>query len=179
MDDFASLVARGRKGDADAWNALFELFHPIVFRYLIGHTRDSAVAEDLSQEVFVAAVRGIRKLRHDSRPGVEGWFIRIARNKLSDWHRSRKDEPWYVVDASGDPADVAVARVASEELRRAMDKLTMEQQDILVQRFILDRSLEQVAASTDRSVGAVKAMQHRALASLERVLEEEGYDDHG
>jgi RNA polymerase sigma-70 factor (ECF subfamily) len=179
MDEFASLVARGRRGDADAWDTLFELFHPRVFRYLLGRTGDAAVAEDLSQEVFIAAIRGIPELRQDSRPGVEGWFIRISRNKLNDWHRRRRTEPEHLPSEGLDPADVAIDRLAVQELRLAMDELTADQQDILVQRFILDRSLEQVAASTNRSLGAVKAMQHRALASLERILQEGGSPDHG
>ena len=61
--------------------------------------------------------------------------------------------------------------VEAQRVRRAMTQLTDEQQDILVRRFVLDQSLEDVASTTGRSVGAVKSMQHRALESLRRVLD--------
>jgi RNA polymerase sigma-70 factor (ECF subfamily) len=73
--------------------------------------------------------------------------------------------------AQPDPGAVAEMAVETGRIRKAMAELTDEQQDILVRRFVLDQSLEHVASTTGRSVGAVKSMQHRALESLRRVLQ--------
>jgi RNA polymerase sigma-70 factor (ECF subfamily) len=72
--------------------------------------------------------------------------------------------------AAVDPAHVAEARLRADEMREAMAELTEDQRDILVRRFVLDQSLEEVATGTHRSVGAVKSLQHRALAALEKIL---------
>jgi RNA polymerase sigma-70 factor (ECF subfamily) len=74
--------------------------------------------------------------------------------------------------AVDDPAHEALARVGAARLHALLDLLTPEQRDVLLLRFVADLSLEEVADAQGRSVGAVKAMQHRALASVRRLLEE-------
>lgn len=169
----ASAVAAARRGDPDGWNVLFERFHAVVHAYALARLGDWAGAEDVTQETFVAAVSSIRALRDDREPVVEAWFLHICRHKAVDHVRraSRRDR---VDGAAGhvvaDPAQVAETHLLADEMRAAMADLTEDQRDILVRRFVLDQSLEEVAAGTGRSVGAVKSMQHRALATLERLL---------
>jgi Sigma-70, region 4 len=75
-----------------------------------------------------------------------------------------------LIDFAAGPAATATQRAEAAEVRRAMDDLTEDQRDILIRRFVLDQSLEDVAAGTGRRVGAIKSMQHRALATLARRL---------
>lgn len=170
--DVAGAVDAAAQGSAAGWDWLFERFHLRVYRYAIARVGDDDVAGEVAQEVFVAAVGSIGRLKERSESGVEGWFLRIARNKLADHARRRaRERPRIRPDlVSDDPGELATARVDAVRLRRALERLTEEQRDVVVRRFVLDQSLDDVARATRRPVGAVKAMQHRALASLARHL---------
>jgi RNA polymerase sigma-70 factor (ECF subfamily) len=141
------LVEAALRGDRAGWDGLFDRFHPVVYRYTLARTGDRTAAEEVAQEVFVIADRARRRAAEDRLP--------------------------VTVAASADAAEVAASRLAAAELRTAMDDLTEEQRDVLLRRFVLDQSLEQVAAAMGRRVGAIKALQHRALAALERRLGQE------
>lgn len=175
--DLVQLVESASRGEAAGWDGLFDRFYPPVLRYALARTQDRPAAEEVAQEVFVAAVRTIGSLRERSEPGVEGWFLAIARSKLTDRARrtGREQRLQLRPQTAPDAAELATANLSAAELHRAMDDLTEDQRDVLVRRFVLDHSLEQVAAATGRSVGAVKAMQHRALGMLEKRLGREAW----
>jgi RNA polymerase sigma-70 factor (ECF subfamily) len=170
--DLIHLVELALRGEASGWDGLFDRLYPAVHRYALARTQDRTAAEEVAQEVFVAAVGTLGRLRERSAPGIEGWFLAIARNKLADRARRRGREQRVQLQPTpaADAAELATGNLAATELRRALDELTDDQRDVLIRRFVLDHSLEHVAAATGRSVGAVKAMQHRALAMLQRRL---------
>lgn len=127
----------------------------------------------MTQETFVAAVGSIRGLRDSREPVVRAWILHICRHKVVDHLRGkyRRDRPVELGSpAVSDPAEIVETRLLAEVVRDAMTELTEDQRDILVRRFVLDQSLEDVATGTGRSVGAVKSLQHRAVAALGRVL---------
>ncbi|HVC05161.1 MAG TPA: RNA polymerase sigma factor [Candidatus Acidoferrales bacterium] len=168
-------VEAAQRGDAHGWSELFDRFHPDVHAYALARLRDLTAAEDVTQEVFVAAVHSIRSLRDRREPAVQAWFLHICRHKVMDHFRQNKRrEATYFASPPAvqpDPSTIAETALESARVSRAMAELTDEQQDILVRRFVLDQSLDDVASTTGRSVGAVKSMQHRALESLRRVLD--------
>jgi RNA polymerase sigma-70 factor, ECF subfamily len=166
------LVDAALRGDSAGWNGLFDRFYPVVHRYALARTGDRSAAEEVAQEVFVAAVGTLGRLRERSEAGIEGWFVGIARFKLVDRarRRTRDERVTPQPEVAPDAAELAATRLATAELRQAMESLTEEQRDVLVRRFVLDQSLEQVARAMGRRVGAVKAMQHRAVAALSRQL---------
>ncbi|MGA7987402.1 MAG: sigma-70 family RNA polymerase sigma factor [Candidatus Dormiibacterota bacterium] len=167
-------VEAAQRGEARGWTELFERFHPDVHAYALARLGDLTAAEDVTQDVFVAAVSSIRNLRDRREPAVQAWFLHICRHKVMDYFRQNKRREAAFVEpprpAEPDPSAIAEVAVETQRVGRAMAELTDEQQDILVRRFVLDQSLEDVASTTGRSVGAVKSMQHRALESLRRVL---------
>lgn len=135
--------------------------------------------EDVVQEVLISAASSLPSLRAEHDGAVPKWFLTIARHKVADHQRRALTRP--VSSPDGDVAtDTASAQVDVQEivtrrdrerrLREAMRQLTPEQEEILVMRFILDFGIVQVATITGRTVGAVKALQHRGLASLEKLL---------
>jgi RNA polymerase sigma-70 factor, ECF subfamily len=168
-------VEAAQRGDARGWTELFERFHPDVHAYALARLGDLTAAEDVTQDVFVAAVAAIRTLRDRREPVVQAWFLHICRHKVMDYFRLNKRHEATLFEparpAESDPSAIAEMAVETGRIRKAMAELTDEQQDILVRRFVLDQSLEEVASTTGRSVGAVKSMQHRALESLRRVLQ--------
>jgi len=170
----AAAVGSARRGEAAGWDWLFDRTHRLVLRYVMARLGDRDAAEDVTQEVFVAAVTAIRRLRDESEVGIEGWLLGIARFKVADRLRQRsrdRDRQPVPAGAAGEDAgELAVTRLSAAEVRRAMERLSADQREVVLRRFILDQSLEEVAAATGRPVGAVKSMQHRALASLARIV---------
>lgn len=171
VDMVSSAVERALDGDPAGWDWLFDRFYLVVLRFAMARLGDREAAEEVAQEVFVAATASLRTLRDRREPVVEAWFVRIARFKVADRIRAagrRQEVAQPAVE--DDPAEIATLRMEAAEVRRAMDHLTEDQREVLVRRFILDQSLEQVAEALERPVGAVKALQHRALAALSRRL---------
>jgi RNA polymerase sigma-70 factor (ECF subfamily) len=166
-------VAAAVAGLDAGWDTLFDRFYPTVLRFAMARLGDHDAAEEVAQEVFVAAVGSIASLRDHREPAVEAWFLRITRFKAIDRLRRRplpdREVP-ETLAAADDPAETATSRLEAVEMRSAMEVLTDDQRDVLIRRFVLDQSLEQVAAATKRRVGSVKSMQHRALATLARQL---------
>jgi len=151
------------------WDAedAYRRFAPAVLAYLraaspFGH-------EDLFGEVFVNVARGIGRFRGDE-DGLRRWLFTIAQNRVRDEHRRRSRRP-----AAGPLVPERAAPASPEpfdaELLAALAALTDEQREVVSLRFIADLSLDDVASMTERSVGAVKAMQHRALEALAAAIE--------
>jgi RNA polymerase sigma-70 factor, ECF subfamily len=170
-------VEAAQRGEAQGWIALFERFYPDVHAYALARLGDLMAAEDVAQDVFVAAVTSIQSLRERREPAVQAWFLHVCRHKVIDHVRRASRQRGSAIGSERaldpDPSAIAETNLESERVRAAMTHLTDEQQDILVRRFVLDQSLENVASTTRRSLGAVKSMQHRALESLRRALDPE------
>ena len=170
------LVARSIEGDSDSFAKLFELTMPSVYRFLYGRCGDANLAEDLAQDAYLRAMRAMRTSFTGGSTEFVAWMIRIARNRFLDHVKSGRVRWEVVVDkvpvtfAPGDPESEALNIVAGDDMRRALSKLTNEQQEIVFLRFFQGLHIAEVATVTGRTEGAVKALQFRALRTLERIL---------
>ena len=166
-------IEAAQRGEAHGWSALFERFYPDVHAYALARLGDVTAAEDVTQDVFVAAVTSIKTLRDRREPAVQAWFLHICRYKVVDHIRRASRHRGLALDArppGADPGAIAEVNIEADRVRAAMVHLTEDQRDILIRRFVLDQSLEEVASTTKRTVGAVKSMQHRALEAVRRAL---------
>ena len=137
--------------------------------------RDHADLDDVVQETLIAAAGSIKSLRAEREGAVPAWFLTIARHKVAD-HIRRTPSPTLDLDGAADAQDVQEIvgdRDRDRRLREAMTNLTSEQEEVLVLRFVLGFDIDQTAAITQRTEGAVKALQHRGLASLGKLLQRE------
>lgn len=163
-------------GDTDAFASLFEITVGAVYRYLYGRCGDATLAEDLAQDAYMRAMRAVRTSFKGGSTDFLSWVIRIARNRFLDhvksgrvrWEVVVEDTP--VTFAKSDPETEALDLVAGADLRRALRRLTDEQQEIVFLRFFQGLPIADVAGITGRTEGAVKALQFRALRALERVI---------
>ncbi len=167
-------VGAAQRGEAHGWSVLFERFYPDVHAYALARLGDVTAAEDVSQDTFVAAVTSIKTLRDRREPAVQAWFFHICRYKVIDHlrrgSRDRDVAGAYFPRPAADPTAIVETHLDAARVRSAMVDLTDDQRDLLIRRFVLDQSLEEVASTTRRSVGAVKSMQHRALGAVRRAL---------
>ena len=176
-DDEARLIKRAQQGDADAFAEIYELHQPAVYRYVYYRVGNVATAEDLAAVVFTRVVEGIDKYRYRGRP-LLAWLYTIARNAVIDHQRrSARDVTVpldnHVADESVDAERAAERALSQQQLTAAMTHLTEDQRQVIMLRFIEEMTSEQVAEVLGKSTGAIKALQHRALAALRRHLEPE------
>lgn len=177
FDDEAQLIRRARAGDPQALTTLYDRYQPAIFTYLYYRLDDQAVAEELTSEVFVRMVEKIDRYQARGQP-LLAWLYTIARNLRADHYRQADATRLLPLDetlaADGDdPPQTVEHQLAADCLRRALRYLTGDQQEVILHKFVGDRSNAEVAVLLDKDEGAVKSLQHRALAALRRAIEKE------
>ena len=168
--------------DSNAFGELYDRFVERVYRYLYFRTGSHPEAEDLTEQVFLKAWEAIGRYRWQGRPFV-AWLYRLARNSHIDYVRTQRPTTSLTNDErplelASPAAAVELARALDADLlSRALGELTIDQQQVIVMKFIDGLDNEQIAQSMEKREGAIRALQMRALSSLRRVLESQG--EHG
>lgn len=174
------IIARAQAGDPAAFGDLYTRYAGIILRYLYLRTREQEGAQDLTQEVFVRVIKGIGGFEYRGEKSFLGWMYTIAGNVLIGQARRKRavstplDDSVEIADPRGQEAVLSVYDRVS--LQHAMSQLTGDQQQVLTLRYFADMTNQEIAASTGKTEGAVKALQHRALQSLQQILERESND---
>jgi RNA polymerase sigma-70 factor (ECF subfamily) len=172
-----TLLERARAYDEDALGELYDQYAPLIYAYLYRRVHDAQLAEDLTGEVFVRVLQAIQSEQF-WRTSFRGWLYRIAHNLVVDHYRKQLPAPMLALDeklvaAQGDPDSALAEKLSRQGLLAAIGQLTLDQQQVLVLRFGEQLAAREVAEVMDKSVGAVEALQHRALTALRRILKEE------
>jgi RNA polymerase sigma-70 factor (ECF subfamily) len=173
--DVRGLVERAQKGDRQALEELYLMHFDRIYSYLqmsVGNRHD---AEDLTNQTFVKMLESIERFEWRKVP-ISAWLFRIAHNLAMDHFRSRRR--WQPEEEPPEPPDSEV-RSAEEEALQAIGRqsmlemiegLSQDQQQVLTLKFVFNFSNSDVATILGKTEGAIKSLQHRALASLQRQL---------
>jgi RNA polymerase sigma-70 factor (ECF subfamily) len=157
-----------------AWQALFDGHFRKLQRFAYVRTGDAHLAEEIAAEVFLAAARGIKRYRTTGAP-ISAWLFRICRNITADYLKRRGKRLSLSLDGIEVPAGSWAPGVEdATDIARALTRLTRDQQDVIAMRFFSDCSLQETAQALGKSTGAVKLLQHRALAALRKNLSADG-----
>jgi len=149
-----------------------------VYRYLYYRTGNQADAEDLSEQVFLQAWAAIESFRWQGKP-FHAWLYGIAHNALTDHQRRMRattsiDRDDGSLELESESATREITQwIDAEVLGRAVSRLTEEQQQVIVLKFVEGLDTSQVANLLDKQEGTIRALQMRALRSLRRILERE------
>jgi RNA polymerase sigma-70 factor, ECF subfamily len=149
-------------------NEIYDSYAPRIFRYIYHRLGDQFLAEDLTSEVFVRFLNA--RVAPDN---LAAFLYRIAHNLIVDYLRQHSPAQSLAEDIQsdqGDPAQLAEIEMERVRLRRAINRLTPEQQQVIVLKFLEGLSNNEIARVIDKPVGAVKALQHRGLATLRDLL---------
>ena len=179
MDRVAALVELAQGGDAEAFGLLYERYVDLVYRYIYVRVGSRHLAEDLTSETFVRALRRIDSFSWQGRD-IAAWFVTIARNLITDHAKSARFR-LEVSTADMLDADRRVEAPEAEVLQHLRDTrlleavrdLKPEQAECVVLRFLQGLSLAETAAVIGKSEGAVKQLQLRAVRALHRALDGE------
>jgi RNA polymerase sigma-70 factor (ECF subfamily) len=175
--ELPKIIASAQAGDAGAFGDLYTRYAAVILRYLYVRTREQEAAQDLTQEVFVRVIKGISGFEYRGEKSFLGWLYTIAGNVLIGQARRKRaistplDESAEIADPRGQEAVLSVFDRVS--LQHAISQLTGDQQQVLTLRYFADMTNQEIAVSTGKTEGAVKALQHRALLALQQILERE------
>ena len=151
--------------DAAAWQELFEANYQRVYRYAYVRLGNAADADDVAAGVFSEAVKNIRGFQYRGIP-VAAWLFRIAHHETVDVLKRRRLAPQAAADDLGAEHHELIRAIDRLDLSEALGLLKAEHRDVLMLRFIEDRSVRDTAEILGKSEGAVKVLQLRALRSL-------------
>ncbi len=175
VNEERALVQRAIRHDREAFAQLYDRFVDKIFRYIYYKVGTRAEAEDLTAQVFMKAWEAIGHYKWMDRP-FAAWLYRIAHNIVVDYFRTRRDVssldemPFIEEENAATLEELTQRHMTADVLRRAITRLTQDQQRVIILRFLEGYSTEQVAQILDKQPGAVRTLQHRALAGLSNIF---------
>jgi len=172
------LIRRAQDFDPEAFGEIYERYYTGVYKYIFYRVGDQVMAEDLTMEVFVKSMEAIDGFTFRGVP-FSAWLYRIASNLVIDHFRRLPAQAELsleekLVSSSEPSAQVLESEFTHQALRHALSELTEDQQQVVILKFVDGLSNHEVAQLLGKTEGAIKSLQHRALASLGRVLGEQG-----
>lgn len=168
------LLQRAQDFDEQALGEIYDHWSPLLYRYAMRLLEDPTLAEDCVAETFG---RFLVALRQGKGPTdfLQAYLFRVAHNWIVDHYRGCSDKILpldvdFKADVEGEPPQVVDQNLERQRVREALALLTAEQQQVIILKFIEDWDNTEIARALGKPVGAVKALQHRALASLKKIL---------
>jgi RNA polymerase sigma-70 factor, ECF subfamily len=168
-------LAQARQLDEEILIEIYDHFSPALYRYALRLLGEPVAAEDIVAETFY---RFLRALEQGGGPKnhLQAYLYRVAYNLIVDRSRQRQPEMnWVDIDAMpGDapgPETIVTKNLEQARVRATLWKLTDDQRQVIVLKFIEGMSNAEVARILVKPVGAVKALQHRAINSMRRILQ--------
>jgi len=178
MEEEQVLISRAQTGDANAFAYLYDRHVDAIYRYVQLRVPTDDLAEDITEDVFLKAWQALPRYKPD-RP-FRHWLYRIAHNRIVDEHRRRSQQDISLdglVEAGKHPTSLGpsplhavITKENLQELREALSTMTPEEQTLLTLRFTEGLSFQEIGAILDKSAGACRVLQHRALKKLAQKL---------
>ena len=178
--DEIKLIKQSQKGNAEAFAVLYDRHLKPIYRFILLKVNHRQEAEDICQRVFLKAWQHISGFI--PKQPFSSWLYRIARNAVIDYWRTKK-----VVLTLSNPSlkeslktEFALETTLDKELQiqkvwQALRQLNQDQQDVLLMRFVENLSHQEIAKIIGKTEGATKVIQHRAIKSLKKILENEKF----
>ncbi len=170
----SELISRAKLADVHALTTIYERDAQALYRYIYYRVGDRDLADDLRAEAFLRMLEGMERYE-DRGWSIAAWLYRIAHDRTIDTLRRRYKcqqlplETW--TDICDGPESVLDTKLDYEELYQSLNHLTESQRQVIMLRFISERSIQEIARQLGRTEGAVKALQHRGIQTLARLLQ--------
>ncbi len=182
MQDEQCLVQKAQQKDKEAFAELYEAYFDKIYRYIMLKTGNQADAEDMTQQVFLKALKSLPSYKYQEVP-FSAWLYRIAHNQMVDhFRKSSKHQDCELAEEitpdnpDDNPQRQVELKTDIESLIKATRQLTKSQQEVIALRFSSDLPVAEVARLMGKSEGAVKALQHSAVVALRKIMVDGKYD---
>jgi RNA polymerase sigma-70 factor, ECF subfamily len=171
-----ALVELAQKGDGEAFGQLYDAYSDTVYRYIYYRVSNKPLAEDLTSETFLRALRRISTFTWQGRD-FGAWLVTIARNLVADHFKSsryRLEVPTGEMldsdETASSPEESVLAYLSNKALLDAVRQLNSQQQECVTLRFLHGLSVAETAKIMGKNDGAIKTLQYRAIRTLARML---------
>ena len=171
----SGLVERAVEGDFEAFGELYSIYLDRIYRYVFYQVKDKMTAEDITEEVFIKAWKAIGSFKGKGKV-FSSWLYRIAHNHIIDNIRSKRKQLLIeieIVDKASIPELKGEGELEQQELLEVIDSLPHNQRQVLILRFIEGLNNYEIGQTMDKSQGAIRILQMRALAKLRQELSRE------
>ncbi len=177
MQEEQGLVEKAQQHDEAAFAQLYERYFEKIYRYISLKIGDRYEAEDMTQQVFLKALKSISSFKWKDVP-FSAWLYRIAHNEIVDYLRRKTRRPTapledavlHAEEEGGGPQTQLETICDIERLVAATKKLTAAQRDVIALRFSSELPIAEVSRIMGKSEGAIKALQHSAILALRRIM---------
>jgi len=171
ITDELALVRRAQT-DAQAFGALYDRYVQRVYRYCLYRTNNASEAEDLTAQIFLAALEGLPRYRQDGH--FAAWLFAIARRKVVDYHRRTPHEP--LNESLLPPLDLELELTVEKSQRKTrllklIQALAEDERELIHLRYVAELSFAEIAKSLNKNEDAVKKMLYRLIARMKVELE--------
>ena len=159
--------------DPKALGQIYDLYSPELYRYAARFLGDPSVAEDCVAETFSRFIKAIH-VKRGPKDYLKAYLYRIAHNWIADYYRRTPDMSELkdtFPDSDNAPEQEVSLRLRQAQVRNAIQHLTLDQQQVIMLKYIEGWKNKEIAQALKKPVGAVKSLQHRALARLKKYLE--------
>ena len=167
------LLKAALRFEQNALAQVYDLYSPELYRYAARFLGDPSVAEDCVADTFSRFLKAIHA-KSGPKDYLRAYLYRIAHNWIADYYR-RTPEVAELKDTFPDsdnaPEQEVSLRLRQEQVRKALQKLTPDQQQVIMLKFMEGWKNKEIARAVKKPVGAVKSLQHRALTRLKKYLE--------
>ena len=171
------LLKKARQYDQKALAKIYDLYSDALFAYAYKHVGKSQVAEDLVAETFSRFLKALER-GGGPKDHLRAFLYRITHNLITDSYRREPPPPLELeedrlAEEGSDPTSIVVELQDADRVRNALRLITPEQRQVITLRFLESWSGPEIAQAMDKSLGSIKALQHRGLAALQRILLED------
>ena len=168
------LLVGARKFDHAALTMVYDRFSPGIYAYSLRLLAEPDLAEECTAETFNRFLQALRA-GNSPRKYLQAYLYRIAHNWIIDFYRRQPPAPLELdeelrADEQEMPPEVAAQHQSQARIRAALQQISPDQRQVIVLRYLEGWEMEEIAAALNKTVGAVKALQHRALEALRTVL---------
>ena len=176
MTDEVALLRRARQFDEQALAEIYDTLSPAIYAYAMRLLGDVELAEDCVAETFSRFLTAV-SFGGGPRDYLKAYLYRVAHNWITDgYRRARPESPLELnleltADENAEPHTSVVDEMERQELRAALALLTPEQRQVVTLKYLENLDNAEIAEALQKPVGAIKSLQHRALATLRRILE--------
>lgn len=170
--ELKQILQKAQNGNTEAFARLYDEFAEKLYRFVYFRVGHKEVAEDILSDTFVKAWQKIGSV--SSAESLSGWLYQIARNNVIDYYRVKKDflpldeVVDFLVDAIN-PVDTVNLSLEQAKTLEILKGLTSEQQAVIKYKFFEDLSNEEIAQILDKTEGAIRVIQHRAIIKLKEL----------
>ena len=172
-DFLLGLIAKAKQGEEQAFGGIYNLYFEKIYRFIYYRVGHKEVAEDLSEDVFLKAFSKLGSVEKNE--SFEGWLYQIARNKVIDYYRDKKqtvalDEIENTLEYESNIIDVLELKENQKIFLLLLKELGADQQIVIKLKFLENLENEEIAAMMDKKEGAIRVIQHRAIAKLQELF---------